>query len=89
MRLDKLFAIAFITFIHLLDSIPILVQYSFSVIIVVSMACLLIGSKIEEELRPVSKIVKTFYAIYQKRVGLPITELTETDPVATFIFASS
>ena len=45
------------------------------------MACLLIGSKIEEELRPVSRIVKTFYAIYQKRVGLPITELPETDPV--------
>ena len=47
------------------------------------MACLFIGSKMEEELRPVSRTVKVFYRMYQRRTGQEVTELAESDPVGS------
>ena len=47
----------------------------------VAMTCLFIGSKIEEEMRPVPVVIRVFYRIYQRRTGQEITKLTETDPV--------
>lgn len=45
------------------------------------MTCLFIGSKIEEEMRPVPVVIRVFYRIYQRRTGQEVTKLTETDPV--------
>ncbi|KAK8798235.1 hypothetical protein WA588_003320 [Blastocystis sp. NMH] len=47
----------------------------------IAMSCLLIGSKIEEELRPVSRLIRVFHQMYQQRIGEPITELSDTDPI--------
>lgn len=45
------------------------------------MACVIIASKIEEELRPVSRIIKIFYSMYMHRTNQPVTDLDETDSV--------
>ena len=45
------------------------------------MACVLIASKIEEELLPVSRILKVFYPMYLHRTGQQVEELNETDAV--------
>ena len=37
----------------------------------------------EEELRPVSRTVKVFYRMYQRRTGQEVTELAESDPVGS------
>lgn len=81
MLLDRPFVTGFIISTPSKSVTLISVENSQFVIILVAMACLLIGSKIEEELRPMSKIIRVFYSIYQKRKGLPITELADTDPV--------
>lgn len=50
------------------------------------MACVLIASKIEEELLPVSRILKVFYPMYLHRTGQQVEELNETDAVCWFIY---
>ena len=52
------------------------------------MTCLFIASKIEEELRPVSTVIKVFYRLYQCRIGQDVTKLTETDPVYVFLLSN-
>ena len=52
------------------------------------MTCLFIASKIEEELRPVSTVIKVFYRLYQRRIGQDVTKLTETDPVSAFLLSN-
>ncbi|KAK8797989.1 hypothetical protein WA171_005517 [Blastocystis sp. BT1] len=47
----------------------------------VSMTCLFIGSKMEEELRPVSRTIKVFYRIFQRRTGQEVIDLAESDPI--------
>ncbi len=47
------------------------------------MTCLFIGSKMEEELRPVSRTIKVFYRIFQRRTGQEVIDLAESDPVGT------
>ena len=54
-------------------------------VILVAMSCLLIGSKIEEELRPVPMLIRVFYQMNQQRIGEPITELSDTDPVLLIV----
>lgn len=54
--------------------------------IIVSMACVLIASKIEEELRPVSRILKIFYPMYLHRTGQNVIDLNETDEVIILFF---
>lgn len=49
----------------------------------VSMACLFIGSKMEEELRPVSRTIKVFYRMFQRRTGQEVTDLSESDSVSS------
>lgn len=72
------------------QAVPSVFQSCFWVfVILVAMSCLLIGSKIEEELRPVSRLIRVFHQMYQQRIGEPITELSDTDPVLlTVIFDS-
>ena len=55
---------------------------------IVGMTCLFIASKIEEELRPVSTVIKVFYRLYQRRIGQDVTKLTETDPVYVFLLSN-
>ena len=45
------------------------------------MACVLIASKIEEELRPVSRIIKIFHSMYLHRTNQEIKDLEDTDSV--------
>ena len=52
------------------------------------MTCLFIASKIEEELRPVSTVIKVFYRLYQRRIGQDVTKLTETDLVYVFLLSN-
>ena len=47
------------------------------------MACLFIGSKMEEELRPVSRTIKVFYRMFQRRTGQEVTDLSESDSVSS------
>ena len=37
----------------------------------------------EEELRPVSRTIKVFYRIFQRRTGQEVIDLAESDPVGT------
>ena len=45
------------------------------------MACVLIASKIEEEMRPISRILKIFYPMYLHRAGKEVVDLNENDEV--------
>lgn len=45
------------------------------------MACVLIASKIEEELRPISRIIKIFHSMYLHRTNQEIKDLEDTDSV--------
>lgn len=54
--------------------------------IIVSMACVLIASKIEEELLPISRILKIFYPMYLHRTEQEILDLNETDEVEFLFF---
>ena len=81
MLLDKFYCIGFIIFTLSRSFIPFSACADFFRLFVVAMTCLFIGSKIEEEMRPVPVVIRVFYRIYQRRTGQEITKLTETDPV--------
>ena len=81
MHLDKLFVIDSIIIIHLLIVIRFSVFSKSLLLFVVSMACALIASKIEEELRPVSRIIKIFHSLYLHRTNQEIKDLEDTDSV--------
>ena len=51
----------------------------------VSMACVLIASKIEEELFPISRLIKIFFPLYLHRTGREYFEINETDEVSILI----
>ena len=81
MLLAKCFVIVFTTTIRFSAVIRSFVCYLYVLFLVVSMACVLLGSKIEEELIQISKIIKVFYRMYQRRIGEDVRDLTETDSV--------
>ena len=55
----------------------------------VSMACILIASKIEEELFPISRLIKIFFPVYLHRTGRDYFEINETDEVIFMIMNDS